>query len=375
VTRPLSQIVDEIELLHSRHPPRVRFRRPVPECLVTARDGVLQALIDEVAKLLAPQSDLAVSVNLHDRRRVELVLVATGLSTVAGADLRDPLWHLFELELPNLNVEMTDQRACQVRFSLEPRPTSPFAAAAVDAYRGSTSVEAAESEALAHVLHDLKNRLVSFHLALSHPHVDRTARLMAQLDASQHLDASLLLCDALSSISSALAEPEIGPLDIGRFFRTYFAEKFATLPANIEIEVPSRADGVELTTSSRYLRSILDNLITNAVEAISDAGRIRCQWLADTEEGRLLVELADNGRGMTDADIQALLSGRRLASRKNEGSGVGMMTVVAMVGRLGGTISGESVLGAGTRWMIELPSVLEDEAAFDREPLNAHLVG
>jgi dsRNA-specific ribonuclease/signal transduction histidine kinase len=371
--RPLDGIVDEIELLHRGHAPTVRFERPVPECMVSAREGVLQALVEEVVKSLAPAGDVVVSADLQDRR-LTLTLVSADRPSVVPAEFGGPLWHLFSSELPGLEVEVGEHRY-QVRFGLEASPPSQFAAAALRAFRGSTRAEAAESEALAHLLHDLKNRLIGFHLALAHRHSDQTARLKAQLDASQHLDASLLLCDALSSIGSALAEPEIGRLDIGRFFRDYFAEKFATLPANVEIDVPSRADGMELTTSTRYLRSILDNLIKNAVEAMPDGGRIRCEWIAEPEERRLLVEVADSGRGIAEDDLESLLSGRGLPSRKKEGSGVGMMTVVAMVGRLGGTISGESGLGTGTRWMIELPSVPEDETTSDREPVNAHPVG
>jgi dsRNA-specific ribonuclease/signal transduction histidine kinase len=372
-TRPLDEIVDEIELLHRGHAPTVRFERPAPDCMVSAREGVLQALVEEVVKSLAPAGDVIVSTDLQDPC-LTLTLVSADGPSVVAAGFGGPLWQLFSSELRSLEVEAGEHRY-QVRFGLEASPPSQFAAAALRAFRDSTRAEAAESEALAHLLHDLKNRLIGFHLALAPRHNDRTAKLKAQLDASQHLDASFLLCDALSTIGSALAEPEIGRLDIGRFFRDYFAEKFAMLPANVEIDVPSRADGVELTTSNRYLRSILDNLIKNAVEAMPDGGRIRCEWIAEPEEGRLLIEVADSGRGIAEDDLKSLLSGRGLSSRKKEGSGVGMMTVVAMVGRLGGTISGESGLGTGTRWMIELPSVPEDETTSDREPANAHSVG
>jgi signal transduction histidine kinase len=362
-----------VELLHDSHPPQLSFANAVPTCVVTAREGAVQALVEHVVRTLA--ADNVVVETELDAGRIAFTFAVPSRSSAGNNDLIEgPLWQFLAAEFPNLRLKTTDTQ-CQVQFDLLATPGSALAAAALVAFQGSTDVDAAESEALAHLLHDLKNRLVAFHLALAQPHSDRTARLKAQLDASQHVDASLLLCESISTIRSALVEPEIERLDIGRFFRDYVAEKYATLPATIDIEAPGRADGIELTTSSRYLRSMLDNLIKNAVEAMPSGGRIRCDWVADMSESRLLIEVSDNGRGMSADEVESLLAGRGLPSRKDAGTGVGMMTVVAMVGRLGGTISGESQVDAGTRWIIELPAVEEPLVTVERNEANAHPVG
>lgn len=358
--RPVNEIAEEVELLHRSHKPGVVFERPLPACFVTAREGALQTLVEEIVKAL-DIDDIRIRVELGSDGGVSFTyIMGSGVSGPSTDLLKNPLWRFFSSEFPNLQLE-TSGDGLRVLFDVQEIPSNPFAEAALRAYRGSTAVDAAESEALAHLLHDLKNRLVAFHLALAQPHDDRTARLAARLDASQHLDACLLLCDGISTIRSALAAPEIERLDVGRFFREYFAEKYATLPSTVEIQAPSRADGMELMTSRPYLRSILDNLVKNAVEAMPEGGQIRCDWVADEEDGRLLVEISDTGCGMETEEVDSLLQGRGMRSSKDEGTGVGMMTVVAMVGRLGGLISGESALGSGTRWIIELPSINDDE--------------
>ena len=109
-----------------------------------------------------------------------------------------------------------------------------------------------------------------------------------------------------------------------------------------------------------FLESVLENLFKNSLEAFTEEGQINIDWIADATDYTLIVELSDNGPGIPPEMIDLLLSGKGVKTDKGEGSGIGMLTVKAMLDRINGKLLCESNLGQGTRWIITLELYKEE---------------
>ena len=105
------------------------------------------------------------------------------------------------------------------------------------------------------------------------------------------------------------------------------------------------------------LGQVIDNHISNALKFTPSGGRVEVR--ASERNGRARIEIADTGMGISPAD-QELLFERfyRTAQAQTDavpGVGLGLSIAKAIIEAHGGTISCESVEGAGTTFAIELP--------------------
>ena len=331
----------------------------VPQERIALPAGSLQTLLSE---LIAATGAEAIGIRVDDDEepgihfRLEAIPAPDELHAELDQLRRSALWDFLSHRLDSLSVQ---HEGAGLRLILVPSAPSSqpgtFIEEAIAAFRSAEPLDVAEAEALGTILHDLKNHLVAFHVALTGSTEERTVRLRSQYEASKHLDEALALVEMARTVGRALSRARPERLDIGDFFREYFAEKYASLPSTIQLLTPTRGEGGMVWTDRAYLRSILDNIIKNAVEALPDGGRITCEWVVDHDNGRLLLEIEDDGPGITGDLLERLLAGQPVESEKPGGSGIGLLTVRSLVGRLGGTISGGAGSPGGMRWSIELP--------------------
>ncbi len=104
------------------------------------------------------------------------------------------------------------------------------------------------------------------------------------------------------------------------------------------------------------LRRILENLVVNALESLDDAGgRVLIATRVERGEdgARVVVEVADTGRGMDEAQRARIFED--FYTTKARGTGLGLSIVRRLVSDLGGRIEVESAVGQGTRFRVELP--------------------
>jgi PAS domain S-box-containing protein len=98
------------------------------------------------------------------------------------------------------------------------------------------------------------------------------------------------------------------------------------------------------------------NLLSNALK-FTFTGRVRIATGA--EDGQAVVTVADTGIGVPPQEMPRLFERfhriENARSRSNEGSGIGLALVKELVELHGGTITADSVLGAGTTFVIRLP--------------------
>ena len=100
------------------------------------------------------------------------------------------------------------------------------------------------------------------------------------------------------------------------------------------------------------LRSVLTNLIFNAVDAMPDGGilKISTQPKGDWIE----VAVSDTGTGMTE-DVRKRALEPFFTTKSERGTGLGLAPVSGIVGRYGGRVEIESELGKGSVFTVRLP--------------------
>ncbi len=108
---------------------------------------------------------------------------------------------------------------------------------------------------------------------------------------------------------------------------------------------------IELLMDPEQIRRAVGNLLKNAVEA-TDSGEIRVS--ARRAPHRVVIEVADPGRGVPDADKEKLFL--PYFSTKGRGTGLGLAIVHRIVRDHDGHISVHDNHPKGTRFEIELPA-------------------
>jgi signal transduction histidine kinase len=114
----------------------------------------------------------------------------------------------------------------------------------------------------------------------------------------------------------------------------------------------------------RALQQMLTNLLTNAVKFTPKGGRVMVSARLDGDQVELSV--ADTGIGIAPKDIAKVLEPFGQAdnplSRSQEGTGLGLPIVKALVEQSGGSFRLESKVDAGTTVTLRLPAVKTDAA-------------
>jgi PAS domain S-box-containing protein len=137
-------------------------------------------------------------------------------------------------------------------------------------------------------------------------------------------------------------------------------------------------EGVQAITSvdRRKWEKIVLNLVGNALKFTPSGGRI--DVVVRREGAEVVLEVRDTGIGIAANDIPLLF--RRFQqvdtsrTRRYEGTGLGLALVKEFAERLGGTVSVESELGAGTRFRVSLPASRADAQALAPSDATAPIV-
>lgn len=110
-------------------------------------------------------------------------------------------------------------------------------------------------------------------------------------------------------------------------------------------------------TDRLALEQVFSNLIENALKFLKAGGERRIRIEGFRRGAEIVYAVSDNGRGVDPKDHQRIFElFRRAGPQDVPGEGMGLAFVLALVTRLGGTISVESGLGRGSTFQLTLPS-------------------
>ena len=147
-------------------------------------------------------------------------------------------------------------------------------------------------------------------------------------------------------------------VDIKEVIQTALAR--VSVPVNIQVVTQSSETLPEIPGDSEQLTQIIGNLITNAVQAMSDGGRLVVKSEAP-DSGRVTISLSDTGAGIADDDKTKVFE--PLFTTKAKGIGLGLSLCKLSVDSHGGSIEVESEVGKGSTFTVSLPTTSTKKGA------------
>jgi len=127
--------------------------------------------------------------------------------------------------------------------------------------------------------------------------------------------------------------------------------------SNIQIETENLEKPVLLATNRTMLKTILENLINNAITYNKPQGKVKISL--KREPKRIIIEVADTGIGISKQDqkylFQKFYRGSNAAQINTRGTGLGLYIVKKVMKKLGGKVWFKTKLGKGSTFYISLP--------------------
>lgn len=169
----------------------------------------------------------------------------------------------------------------------------------------------------------------------------------------------------LGRVGSAAARGQVQPVQIERSLR----EQIELLAGgarerNIALDIDIDPDLPPVLTNPDQIKSLWNNLISNAIKYNRDNGRVTIRLQRENE--RLVASVADTGIGIPPEAMARLFSeffrADNAKTHSRMGTGLGLSIVKEIVERSGGRITAESVLDQGTTFRFWLPVIKHDEA-------------
>lgn len=124
----------------------------------------------------------------------------------------------------------------------------------------------------------------------------------------------------------------------------------------VEFKVAEDAACPELYISEDAFLGALTNLMSNAVEAMGEAGTVTLR-LSRPAAASVRISVIDDGPGMSEEVRQRVF--QPFYTTRTSGTGLGLAVVESVVRAHGGTVLCETKLGQGTAFHIDLPLVTE----------------
>jgi two-component system NtrC family sensor kinase len=156
------------------------------------------------------------------------------------------------------------------------------------------------------------------------------------LDLSRQRRARRAACDinAMVAQSTRLAEQRAGSAEV-------------TVVVNLD-------EGVgEIATDEGMVRQVLDNLLSNAIDAVEGKGRITISTMREGE--RVVVEVMDTGHGIPPEALVRIFDPFFTTKAPGKGSGLGLAICYTLAEALGGALTVESKQDEGSRFRLWLP--------------------
>jgi signal transduction histidine kinase len=162
----------------------------------------------------------------------------------------------------------------------------------------------------------------------------------------------------LNRLDSGADPVEVNQVSLVELFEELAAEVAALRPAAVALRWRPGPAGRRVCTDRAKLKTVLKNLIGNALK-FTDAGTV--EVVAVLAPGSFTVTVRDTGIGIPTNQIPVIFEMFRQVdgsyTRRHGGVGLGLHIVKRLVDALGGTVSVESALGQGATFTVVLPEL------------------
>lgn len=128
---------------------------------------------------------------------------------------------------------------------------------------------------------------------------------------------------------------------------------------NVGIEFHPPADPITIAVDPAQIEDAVLNLIINAIEALDDGGTVKIRLAqsgnerAEEFEDEAIVEVSDNGRGISEEDLARIFN--PFFTTRPGGTGLGLPAVRRIARAHGGRVEVNSTVGEGSTFSLHLP--------------------
>jgi signal transduction histidine kinase len=170
----------------------------------------------------------------------------------------------------------------------------------------------------------------------------------------RHAERVARIAQGLLSFSRQ-ASTELAPVDLNRIVEdTLLLARGQIERAGVTIETTLGPALPPILGNGGALGQVVLNLLTNARDAMPDGGRLTIVTaLAQGETAGVEIVVGDTGHGMDAETLGRMFD--PFYTTKSTGTGLGLSIVYGIVRDHGGTITAESAVGAGSRFVVRLP--------------------
>lgn len=206
--------------------------------------------------------------------------------------------------------------------------------------------------------HDIRNPLqaIAGELFLVKQDVDRSPDSDCKREVQESLASIQEQVEYMNKIIADLQDfarplkPELAEVDLCSVIPQLVAT--VDMPGNIEAHAECDSQLPKIKLDVTFLKRILVNLATNAVQAMPDGGKLTIK--AIQQNGNVVViTVADTGIGIPEEVKPKIF--QPLMTTKSKGQGFGLAVVKRLVEAQGGTIGFESEAGVGTQFKMSFP--------------------
>lgn len=208
------------------------------------------------------------------------------------------------------------------------------------------------------VNHDIKNGLTPIRHVLRHleqvqrEEPERLAMVFAERRGT--LDASVAWLDTLARNYARLSPRlDLHPCDANAVAREVAAAAAVPSGAALELRLDDRVP--RLAADAPVLRRILENLVTNALDALQGAPGTVVLASEALPDGGARLTVSDTGCGMTREQLDRAFDD--FYTTKPGGTGLGLSVVRRLVTDLHAALRVDTAPGAGTRVLVTFPPV------------------
>ncbi|MGH8287377.1 MAG: sensor histidine kinase, partial [Steroidobacteraceae bacterium] len=224
--------------------------------------------------------------------------------------------------------------------------------------------DAAWGEVARRLAHEIKNPLTPIQLSAERMRrrflgnmSDQDAQVLERATHTivQQVEAMKQMVNAFSEYART-PEMTLTPFDLNQLV-TEVAELYRSQDSRVQVRLELDPSPAELEADRGRVRQILNNLMTNSMEALEGRGDAQVQIATrfDTASGQPLAEItvADNGPGFASDIISQVFD--PYVTSKPKGTGLGLAIVKKIVEEHGGWIEAENRRTGGARVRVTLP--------------------
>lgn len=146
-----------------------------------------------------------------------------------------------------------------------------------------------------------------------------------------------------------MPQPQLHETDLEKTVQDVLSSM--NIPDTITVSYSLEAGFPKINTDPVFLKRILTNLTSNAIQATPNGGKL--DITATCKDKKVFITVEDTGVGIPD-DVKEKLF-KPLFTTKSKGQGFGLAVVKKLIEALEGKVTVESQLGRGTRFTLEFP--------------------